>query len=256
MNRGIYPILSGAIAQERQMQAFAHNIANVNTTGFKQENALFKSYVTRQMHVAPRAGSETLASQMWTPGSPVAERVFVSPNGAKIVFDAGRFRPTGNPYDLAIQGPGFFELKTPQGLRYTRDGVFHLDAKRKLVNEKGYPVMGQSGELKLPDGEVLIDGQGVIKVNNNPIGKLKILEFPETAMPLKVDEGVFGGSEGKVAKEPSVLSGALEDSNVNPLGEMVKMIQGMRSYESAQKVIQSFDRMTEMAVNDLGRVTA
>lgn len=256
MNRGIYPILSGAIAQERMIQGFAHNIANVNTTGFKQEDVLFKSYVTRQTQVLPPAGTVSLASHMWSPGSPIAERVFVAPNGAKTVFESGRLRPTGNPYDFAIQGSGFFEVKTPQGLRYTRDGVFHLDAKRTLVNELGHPVMGVKGPMKIPLGDLQVDSRGTLSVNNQPVGQVKIVEFPENRMPVRGPDGLFDGTGGKVVKAPTVLSGAVEESNVNPLNEMVKLIQGMRTYESAQKVIQSYDRMAELAVNDLGRVQA
>ncbi len=256
MNRGIYPILSGALAQERMIQGFAHNIANVNTTGFKQEDVMFKSHVTRHLRVLPPAGTVTLASEMWSPETQVPERVFVAPNGGKTVFESGRLRPTGNPYDFAVQGAGFFEVKTPGGPRYTRDGVFHLDAKRTLVNEQGHPVMGIKGPIKVPLGELQVDPRGTLLVNNQEVGRLKIIEFPEDKMPARAADGLFDGTGGKVAKAPTVLAGAVEDSNVNPLSEMVKMIQGMRTYESAQKVIQTFDRMAEMAVNDLGRVQA
>lgn len=256
MNRGVYPILSGAIMEDRFIQGVAHNIANVNTTGFKQDDVLFKSQLTKHMRVIPAAGVVSLAAQMWTADSQVAERVFVAPNGLKTSFEAGRLRPTGNPYDFAIEGPGFFEIKSPDGARYTRDGVFHLDGKRVLVNEMGYPVMGTNGELKLPPGELKVDNRGALIVNGQTVGKFKIIEFPSTGMPAKVGDGLFSGDQGKTVTAPTVLAGAIEESNVNPLSEMVKMIQAMRTYESAQKVIQSFDRMAEMAVNDLGRVQA
>lgn len=256
MNRGIYPILSGALAQERMIQGFAHNIANVNTTGFKQEDVLFKSHVTQHMRVLPPAGADTLTSQMWSPETPTPERVFVAPNGSKTMFESGRMRPTGNPLDFAIQGTGFFEVKTPQGTRYTRDGVFHLDPQRMLVTEEGHQVMGVKGPIKVPAGELQVDPRGAIAVNNQEVGRLKVVEFPDNKMPMRMPDGMYDGTGGKVSKAPTVLSSAVEDSNVNPLGEMVKLIQGMRTYESAQKVIQAFDRMAEMAVNDLGRVQA
>ncbi len=256
MNRGIYPILSGAMAQERYVQGLAHNIANVNTTGFKQDDTLFKSHVMRQMRTMAPAGTATLAAQMWSPGSQVAERVFVAPNGQRTAFESGRLRPTGNPYDFAVQGNGFFEVTTPQGPRYTRDGVFHLDTKRVLVNEMGYPVMGASGQLKIPPGDLQVDGRGALVVNGQTVGRLKIVEFPESRMPVKAGDGLFVGDGGKTVAAPTVLGGAVEESNVHPLSEMVKMIQAMRTYESAQKVIQSFDRMADLAVNELGRVQA
>jgi len=140
MNRGIYPILSGALAQERQMQVFSNNVANVNTAGFKQDESMFRSLVARSMGQVAPTGAE--------------ERVFVTAQGLKTVLDNGRFRKTGNPYDLAIRGSGFFEVKTAQGLRYTRNGVFHLDGQRRLGGERAEQVEANAALLAgavLPD---------------------------------------------------------------------------------------------------------
>lgn len=240
MNRGIYPILSGALAQERQMQVFSNNVANVNTAGFKQDESLFRSLVGRSMGNAVPASS--------------SERIFVSSQGLKTVLESGRLRKTGNPYDLAIRGSGFFEIKTAQGIRYTRNGVFHLDGHRRLVTETGDPVMGQRGEIKLPQGEVHISPAGAIQRNGQDIAKIKVVEFPEDRPPLKSETGLFSGEKPTVSDNAAIEAGYVEESNVNALTEMVKLIQGMRMYESAQKLIQTFDRMTEMAVQDVGRV--
>ena len=240
MNRGIYPILSGALAQERQMQVFSNNVANVNTAGFKQDESLFRSLVSRSMgHVLPTGASE---------------RVFVSSQGLKTVLESGRLRKTGNPYDMAIRGPGFFEVKTAQGLRYTRNGVFHLDGHRRLVTEMGDPVMGQRGEIKLQQVEVQISPGGSIQVNGQEVAKVKVMEFQDNKPPQKSENGLFSGENPKTSKDAVLEAGYVEESNVNALTEMVKLIQGMRMYESAQKLIQTFDRMTEMAVQDVGRL--
>lgn len=248
MNRGIYPILSGALAQERQVQVFANNIANVNTAGFKQDAPLFRSILARSGAIPPLPG----ASDVRPAGA--VERVFVTAQGLQTGFEPGRLRITGNPFDLAIQGNGFFEIKTSQGIRYTRNGIFHLDGKRRLVTELGYPVMGQKGELRLPPGDVRISPRGTIEVNGQQVGTIKVVEFPENGTLQKVDEGLFAGRNPKPVKDVMIQPGHLEESNVNAVGEMVKMIQSMRMYESAQKLIQTFDRMTEMAVQDVGRV--
>lgn len=256
MNRGIYPILSGALAQEQRTQVFAHNIANVNTKGFKQEEPLFQALLPHRRLTGSPDSHARLVSGMPPPIFGAAERVFVGPHGNHTQFDSGRLRTTGNPFDLAIDGPGFFEVRAPEGLRYTRNGVFHLDEKRRLVTQAGLPVMGTKGELKLPPGEVVIDGRGTISVGGQPVGTVKVVEFPEQQMPRKVAESLFAGEGGAVQRNPTVMSAAVEESNVNPLDEMVKLIQGMRSYESAQKMIQTIDRMAELAVNELGRVQA
>lgn len=240
MNRGIYPILSGALAQERQMQVFSNNVANVNTAGFKQDESLFRSLMARSMGNGLPAGS--------------SERVFVSSQGLKTVFDSGRLRKTGNPYDLAIRGSGYFEVKTAQGIRYTRNGVFHLDARRELVTETGDPVMGARGEIKLAQGDIQISPAGAIQVNGQEAARIKIMDFPNNAPPQKSDNGLFSGEHPKPSKDAVLEAGYVEESNVNAMTEMVKLIQGMRMYESAQKLIQTFDRMTEMAVQDVGKI--
>jgi flagellar basal-body rod protein FlgG len=114
--------------------------------------------------------------------------------------------------------------------------------------------MGMKGEIKIPPGTVQINAQGGIQVDGNPVGTIKVVEFPDKAMPQKHAEGLFVGGQPKVSLNPQVQSGHIEESNVNALGEMVKMIQGMRTYESAQKLIQTLDRMTETAIQDIGRV--
>lgn len=255
MNRAIYPILSGAIAQERQLQVFANNLANVNTAGFKQDEQAFRTVLGRAS-LAPSASlaSGGLAQAIMTGPAGSAERVFVQPHALATTFDAGRIRITGNPLDLAIDGNGFFEVKTPQGERYTRSGMFSLDNKRRLVSNLGYPVMGLKGEITIPPGTIQIDNEGAIQVDGKPVATLKVVEFAPEAMPQKHMEGLFAGSGSKTAPHPRVQSGHIEESNVNALGEMVKMIQGMRSYESAQKLMQTLDRMTETAIQDVGRV--
>ncbi|MEC4889491.1 MAG: flagellar hook basal-body protein [Nitrospira sp.] len=255
MNRGIYPILSGAIAHERRMQVFANNMANVNTPGFKQDEQAFKSILPKvQTGVPMVANANAFANRMLVKPFGPAERVYVAPYALKTTYDAGRIRLTGNPLDVAIDGRGFFEVKTPQGTRFTRNGMLSLDNQRRLVTNLGYPVMGTEGELKIPAGKLEISAQGEIKVDGNPVGKIKVVEFPDDQMPEKYTEGMFASDKGAVAKNPSIQVGHVEESNVNSVGEMVKMIQGMRGYESAQKLIQTLDRMAEEAIQDVGRV--
>jgi flagellar basal-body rod protein FlgF len=255
MNRAVYPILSGAIAQERQLQVFANNLANVNTAGFKQDEQTFHTLLGRAGPAMPAAPAGSgLAQSIMTRPAGSSERVFVQPHVLSTSFDAGRIRITGNPLDLAVDGNGFFEVQTPQGPRYTRSGMFSLDSKRRLVSNLGYPVMGLNGEIKIPTGTIHIDNEGAIQVDGKPVGALKVVEFVPEKMPQKHLEGLFTGGQPQTAAHPRVQSGHIEESNVNALGEMVKMIQGMRTYESAQKLIQTLDRMAETAIHDVGRV--
>ena len=255
MNRAIYPILSGALAQERQMQVFANNMANVNTAGFKQDDQAFKSVMARVQVATPvLAHPVGFGQQIGVRPAGSAERVFVAPHAVRTSFEAGRIRITGNPLDTAIQGSGFFEVKTPQGVRYTRSGMFSLDSQRRLVTNLGYPVMGTKGEIKVPPGTIQVSSQGAIHVDGQPVATIKVMDFPVDRMPQKHFEGLFASDHAQPAKNPQVQGGHIEESNVNSIGEMVKMIQGMRNYESTQKLIQTLDHMAEVSIQDVGRV--
>ena len=255
MNRGIYPILSGALAHERRMQVFANNMANINTAGFKQDEQAFQAIFPRmQLAMAPVGRPTALAQQMVRQPLGAGERAFVAPHTLKTTFEPSRIRLTGNPLDLAIQGRGFFEVKTPQGTRYSRNGMLSLDTQRRLVTNLGYPVMGTKGEIKIPPGKLEISTQGDIKVDGNPVATIKVVDFPDDRMPQKFTDGLFTSDKGALVKNPHIQVGHLEESNVNSIGEMVKMIQGMRGYESTQKLIQTLDHMAEVAIQDVGRV--
>jgi flagellar basal-body rod protein FlgG len=255
MNRAIYPILSGALAQERQMQVFANNMANVNTAGFKQDDQAFTSVIARaQVSGSALAHPVGFGEQIGMRPAGSAERVFVAPHAMHTSFEPGRIRITGNALDMAIEGRGFFEVKTPQGLRYTRNGMFSLDAKGLLVTHLGQPVMGTKGEIKVPSGAVQVTKEGAIHVDGKPVATIKVMEFPDDRMPQKHPEGLLASDNGKLDKNPQIQGGHIEESNVNSVGEMVKMIQGMRNYESSQKLIQTLDHLAEISIQDVGRV--
>ncbi|HEU4684784.1 MAG TPA: flagellar hook-basal body protein [Nitrospira sp.] len=255
MNRAIYPILSGALAQERRLQVFANNIANVNTAGFKQDQQVFKAVMARRIAGPPPVpGIHTIGNHVGAAPAGHNERVYTAPHVTRTNFDIGRTRMTGNPLDLAIQGDGFFELKTPQGTRYTRTGMLSLDTRRRLVTSAGFPVLGLKGEIKIPPGNIQINSVGGIQVDGQTVGTIKVVQFDDNSMPGKSEDGLFMGGAPKVMATPMLQPGHLEESNVNSLGEMVKLIEGMRTYESAQKMIQTIDHMSEVAIQEVGRV--
>lgn len=132
--------------------------------------------------------------------------------------------------------------------------MFSLDSQRRLVTNLGYPVMGTKGEIKVPPGTIQVSTQGAIDVDGRPVATLKVMDFPVDHMPQKHLEGLFASDSAHPAKNPQVQGGHIEESNVNSIGEMVKMIQGMRNYESAQKLIQTLDHMAEVSIQDVGRV--
>ena len=146
-------------------------------------------------------------------------------------------------------------MNTPQGIRYSRNGMFSLDRERRLVNGLGYPVMGTKGEIKIPPGKLEITTQGAIKVDDKPVATIKVMEFARRRHAAEVIGRAYSSPrKAKWPRTPQIQVGHIEESNVNSIGEMVKMIQGMRNYESTQKLIQTLDRMAEVAIQDVGRV--
>ncbi|WP_447973778.1 flagellar hook-basal body protein [Nitrospira sp. Kam-Ns4a] len=254
MDRGIYPILSGALAQEHRLHVLAHNVANLNTTGFKRLDPTFQSLVPGVAWVQPAAPIALGAVVPSWPTGAATARVFVAPREVRIDDRQGARRETKQPWDLAIEGPGFFEINTPAGLRYTRNGMFHLDPRRRLVTEAGDPVMGVNGEIQLKAGEVKVLAGGHILVNDEEVARIKVVEFPDPRSLVPLGGGLFAGTNPKPLAAPTVVPGQLEASNVNAFMEMVKLIEVMRAYEFSQKVMQTYDQMTGLAIQELGRV--
>jgi flagellar basal body rod protein FlgG len=114
--------------------------------------------------------------------------------------------------------------------------------------------MGIKGEIKVPPGTIEVSAQGAIHVDGQPVATIKVMEFPIDRMPNKNPEGFLASDNGKLVQDPQIQGGHIEESNVNSISEMTKMIQGMRNYESAQKLIQTLDHMADISIQDLGRV--
>ncbi|WP_352419433.1 flagellar hook-basal body protein [Proteiniborus sp.] len=173
-------------------------------------------------------------------------------------YTAGIITETGNKLDFALQGDGFFKVQTPNGVAYTRDGSFTLDANGELVTNEGHAVLGQNGPIVLGQesfevneyGDIIIEGQveynlDIVKIDNKEYLRKQGDNLYTTVDNVDAQEARFDGQ---------VLAGYLETSNVNTIKEMVNMITAQRSYESNQKVIQAQDQLLDKVVNELGRV--
>jgi flagellar basal-body rod protein FlgG len=253
MNRGIYPILSGAIAQEQRLQVVANNVANAQTNGYKRDEPLFQSVLSRAAGTSTGPSRSGLFPSAQGQSHKVLPHAFVYIQEHKTEMGPGRLRETKNYLHTAIQGTGFFEIKTSQGPRFTKNGMFSLDNQRQLVTAMGDPVMGAKGEIKVPPGEVKISDNGSVTVDGNPVNTLRIVEFGPQAIK-KTGDGMFHGDNPVPVTTPTLTVGYVEESNVNSLEEMVKVISAMRNFESAQKAISAFDTITQAAIQDVGRV--
>jgi flagellar basal-body rod protein FlgG len=205
----------GALREERRYSVIANNLSNSQTVGFRKDNLVFRKVIDKASNrITGEETGRTLTS-----------------------FQQGELQTTGNPLDVAIDGEGFFKIRTPQGVRYTRSGRFELNQDRILVNGSGFPVMGRGGEITLGGKNISIDKEGTI-----------LKKEGQTLMKLDVPQ------EEMEEDESQVIQGSLESSNINTVEEMMKMLDSLRIYESCMKAIQANDELNVKAVNEIGRV--
>ncbi len=226
---GFTDAVHGAIQQQRHMDIVANNLANVNTAGFKADRLIFNDIMTRQIMVDHRQGS---------------------------------LKVTHNPLDVAIEGQGFFQVKTKDGIRLTRNGNFSMLGDGRLVTMQGYPVLSAGGSpitLNPSGPRVHIDEKGGIYQGDNKLAVLGIVDVDDKTTLEKVGNNLFAGTGGKnpkvrPARDYSVSQGTLEMSNVEVVRQMVGMISAHRSFESYMKAIHAMEEIDTKAATQVGRV--
>ena len=262
MIRALMTAASGMKAQQLQVDSISNNIANVNTSGFKKSSLSFRSLLYQTLR---EPGAPTAVGQMNPTGLQVGSGAEVA--GSFKQFRQGELEPTGNVYDLAIQGTGFFQIRLPSGeLRYTRDGSFRVDGTGQVVTSEGYPVQSAPaipptaiGAVFGEDGTVsVINGEGQPPIN---VGTMNIFRFPNPA-GLKAQGGNLYSetiSSGAPTQSPPALNGTgslrqgfRERSNVQVVDELVALILAQRNYEVNSRAIRVSDEMLQQ-VNQMIR---
>lgn len=204
--------LSGQLARERQMEVLANNIANLSTTAFKGEQMMF---------------AELLADANGT------RAAYVQDNGTVRDWSQGPLTQTGNSLDVALQGMGFLEVETAQGVRYTRDGRLKLDTQGQLVTLDGDPILNASAQpIVLPPNtpQVTIGQDGSITSGNGTVGKLAVVSFDQLQALTAEEHGLYDTDETpNPDTETKVRQGMLEESNVQPILEMTRLMSASRN---------------------------
>lgn len=230
-------------ALERRIATTASNLANVNTTGFKADALRF------QVAIVPPARS----------GDRPNDIRFARDAGLVRDFTQGPVSRTGESFDLAIEGDGFFVVQGPNGPAYTRDGSFQLDAAGTLVTSDGRAVLDSGGAPIVFDtrGEApQIDREGRIRVGAVNIGALQLVSFANQAGLSKIGDNLFEAKGQAPAPFEGVLvQGALEESNVDAVSAITELIQVSRAYEGAARIVQSTDDLRQRALQRLGQST-
>ena len=256
MIRGLYTGASGMLAEMARTDVISNNMANVNTTAFKKDRTFFRAFPEmniHRIHDPVPAGLDKV----------VDPRPFIGMMGTGVMldevntdFNQGHLITTSNPLDLAIRGEGFFQVQTPEGIRYTRDGSFSLSSNGYLVTKEGYYVLGENGPLQLlQTGDITISQQGEVFVNDEYIDRLNIVTFADLNQLQKQGDNLyFTDAVPEPLQDADVVQGALEGSNISIVAEMVDLISAFRAYEANQKVIQTHDTTLDRAINDVGRI--
>lgn len=228
MNRGIYPVMAGGITQERQMELLAHNIGNIHTSGFKKDASVFESILARS--VGPRIAGIDMFPQVATVRPDVTQ---------------GTLRYTGNDMDVALEGEGFFVVRTAVGERHYRGGQLQINKDGELATFNGDPLLGAGGPITMPDGQMAIDKKGVVSVGTKVVGTLRVETLPAGEIPTKAGDLYWVAPRSALpAKNIRIHQGTVEQANVNPSTELGNMIRVTRGYEQMQKAIQAMDEMT------------
>lgn len=266
MSCGLYYAVSGFRCQERELEILSHNLANVNTVGYKDDKPSFKGVhpeITGYMTIeTPEDVERFMLNRKLNMSYPGLSQV-------KVDYTNGQMKRTGNQLDAALIGPGFFAVDTPQGERYTRMGTFSLNEKKELVIQEGrYPLKrkapeketGEQGDehIRIEGTEVSIDQKGGISVDGNRGETLKVVDFADYAQLRKIGDNLYenrGGKENELGEAGCEVSQYhTELSNVNIVQKMIRMITVARACESYQKVIQSLDEIDTRATRDVGAV--
>jgi flagellar basal-body rod protein FlgF len=244
MDNALYVGLSRQMTLRRQLDIVANNIANADTTGFKAEQPLVRT--------EPRAPARTVDGP-----NPIK---FVIDDGLARDFSQGALRTTNAAFDLAIDGPGFFRIQTPNGERFTRDGHFRLDDTGRIVTQAGQPVLDSGGAEVVIDpkkGIVEIARDGSMSQGIEQVGRLGVFAFADLSVLEKSGDNQFRNTSNQ-QPEPApgslLRQGMLEGSNVNPILQVTDMVEVTRAYESLARMMESTQELSRRTVERLGRV--
>ena len=246
MNSGLYGACAGLMARTQALDTIAANVANSSSAGFRGEENIFGTVLAE----AGRHGRMSALNK--------ATNSFSQVGGTQMDLTQGVITRTDNDLDLAIEGPGYFKVKSAAGTSYTRNGHFHADPNGMLVTDAGEPVLGDGGVIRLAKGKVSISANGTISCDGVISGKLALVTFAPGTKLSNQGGSQYGAPAGTEmpAAQASLQQGALEGSNVSPLEGVVQLITAQRATESMRHALTLIDgEMDRATVQDLAKVS-
>ncbi len=245
MENPTYIALSRARTISRDMTSVANNIANASTNGFRAERTLFQEHLAKTGPVGQR---ERLS--------------FVDDVGLYRDTREGPLEVTNNNLDLAVRGDGYIVVRTPGQDMYTRSGRFQVDADRQIVTADGYPIVGANdAPVTLQAGadinSIRIQGDGTMTSNVGQVGQIRLVQFADEQAMRKSGSGMYMTDQAALpASRASLLQGSLEGSNVQPVMEMTRMMEMLRDYQNAQKLVDSEHERQRTTISRLSKVSS
>lgn len=236
-----YIALSRLVAQQRALDVTAMNLANAGTPGFKAERVVFSDWVSKQSYFDGVAGSKSVA--------------FTQDRATYREQQIGTLEHTGNPLDLALSGNGFFSVQTIQGPRLTRAGRFSPSADGRLADSDGNALLDTAGRpirLTGQEAHIQISGDGTISSESGAIGKIGVVEPADVnRMTAEGSRLLRADTATTPVTTPLIVQGAVEESNVQPILELTRMMAGLRSFEFTSQFVQSEGERQQAAIDKL-----
>lgn len=236
MDNAIYASITRQSGLMKEMEVIANNIANANTTGYRREGVIFSEFM------AETGEDSAPLSMAWA-------------HGRLTDLTPGGITGTGGALDFAIEGEGFFQVQTPDGIQLTRAGSFMRSAEGQLVTPDGYPALDQGGAaIVVPNDKIGAGADGTLSTNGQPFAQLGIVQ-PTPDSQILYAGGTRFSVEGATEPviEPKVVQGQVENSNVNPVQEISRMVQVQRAYELGQSFIDKEDQRIRNVISALNQ---
>ena len=236
--------LSRQMVLQRKMDVIANNLANINTSGYKADNLLFEKYM---MPVARMNKFQPLDRDL----------AYVNDDRISHQFMPGSIIETGNPVNAAINDDSsFFVIDAPGGERYTRNGEFDINVDGQLVTSDGFPVQGADGPITFTteDTNIGISRDGLITSDRGEIGRLRVVTFENPQGLKKEGFSLFSGQTPLPVEQPNIMGGHIEQSNVQGVVEISRMIEVTRSYQTLAKALKDTNDLRQNAINSLGQL--
>lgn len=257
MLRGLYTASTGMTNEQKRLDIISNNIANAATVGYKEENVTSQAF-EEMLTIKIRDNSEAYLDK------PIGSMSLGVKLGEVYTdYTQGPLRTTGNTYDLAVDGKGFFQVRVVdkngnESVRYTRNGSFKMTSSGFITDSEGNNLQGENGDVQVPvdAAEVAISVDGTVYADGAAVDRINLYDFENYDYLRKIGDVSYAAIDGAVMVDAAgtIRQGFTEQSNVNAVSEMVDMITITRAYEANQKVIRTVDTIIDKAVNSVGRV--